>query len=99
EVGVPAEKFLVQRNGVNAERFQVRAREEARRALVMEGEGYHLVYVGTFRVTKGLDVLLEAVRRLVADGFPLTLHLVGDGPHLEASLREQARAGGIEPNV
>ncbi len=99
ELGIPAEKVLVQRNGVDSERFRIRDRESARRELRAACDGYHLAYVGTFRPTKGLDTLLEAVRLLAAGEVPVTLHLVGDGPHMEAVLREQVRAAGIEARV
>jgi glycosyltransferase involved in cell wall biosynthesis len=99
EIGVPADKILVQRNGIDGERFQERPRAPARQELGIDPKGYHVAYIGTFRVTKGLDVLLEAAGRLIAAGMPLTVHLVGDGPHLEAALREQARAGGIAARV
>ena len=55
-----------------------------------------LLFVGTFRLEKGLPTLVEAMRHLKEQGDrPVTLHLVGDG-RLEATLREAARVGGIE---
>src|SRR5207253_1297394 len=98
EIGVPASKILVQRNGVNSERFTIRSQQEARRELGLDERGLHLLYVGTFHGTKGLDVLVEALRRVIEGGLPVTLHLVGDG-RLEPMLREKARAGGIEERV
>jgi glycosyltransferase involved in cell wall biosynthesis len=99
ELGVPEGKILVQRNAVDAERFRIRHRAPARRELGLEEAGFHLLFVGTFRVEKGLPVLVEALRLLHEEGWPpITLHLVGDG-RLQASLRAQARAAGLEGRV
>jgi glycosyltransferase involved in cell wall biosynthesis len=98
ELGVPEEKILVQRNAVDPELFQVRGRDVARRELGLDDAGLHLLFVGTFRLEKGLPTLLEALPQVIAGGLPVTLHLVGDG-RLEEPLREQARARGIESNV
>lgn len=99
ELGVPGEKILVQRNGVDQERFTIEDRASARKELGVTGDGFHIAYIGTFRVTKGLDVLLEAMRLLTASNVPVTLHLAGDGPQLQASLEEQARASGVADRV
>ncbi len=57
-----------------------------------------LLYVGGLRPGKGLEVMLEALRRLRQQGRDVTLDLVGDGP-LRQSLHDQAEALGISPWV
>lgn len=49
----------------------------------------HICYTGRLIALKNVRSLVEAVVRLLDQGYPLTLHLVGEGP-LEAELRELA---------
>lgn len=49
----------------------------------------HLLFVGRLAASKGVDDLLEVVRRLRATGRDVTAEIVGSGPQ-EASLRAQA---------
>src|SRR5207248_9636784 len=44
----------------------------------------HLLYVGRISKEKDLDVLAEAYRQLRAEGLPIGLYFVGDGPYLQA---------------
>jgi rhamnosyl/mannosyltransferase len=81
--------------GIDMDRFgdlhpAQRARADAIRA---ENPGPRTLFVGRFVYYKGLDVLIDAMRRC-----PGTLILVGDGP-LEAGLREQAAASGLGSRV
>jgi glycosyltransferase involved in cell wall biosynthesis len=57
-----------------------------------------LLYVGGLRPGKGLEVMLEALRRLRQEGREVVLDLVGDGP-LRQSLSDQAEVLGISPRV
>lgn len=62
-------------------------RGAARRRLGL-GEGCHLLVVGDVVREKGIRELVTAVGRLRADGAPVRLHVIGDGP-----LRESLAAG------
>lgn len=57
-----------------------------------------LVFVGRLVSDKGVDVLLDAMALLAAEGLRPRLAVTGDGPELPG-LREQARALGIEEQV
>jgi glycosyltransferase involved in cell wall biosynthesis len=48
-----------------------------------------ILYVGRFAPEKGIDVLLAALKLVIASGFPAHLDLVGDGP-LASEIRSQA---------
>ncbi len=63
-------------------------------------ERQHLLFVGRLVEKKGLDVLLDALARITAQGhYPdLRLTVAGGGP-LEGALREQAEALGIAHRV
>ncbi len=53
-------------------------------------------YVGSLRRLEGVEILVEAVARLVAEGLEVDLLVVGDGPGLEAlrRLADQLGLGG-----
>lgn len=84
--GFPAEKLLVHRYGIEMD-----AAEESEEPQVT-GESY-LLFAGRFVEKKGIDFLIEAMRRLEAEGRSVRLMLVGDGPiggklrHAAAGLR------------
>jgi glycosyltransferase involved in cell wall biosynthesis len=54
-----------------------------------------LVVVGRLMAHKRVDMLLEAVALMHADGVPVTCRVIGDGPE-RLRLRRQARALGID---
>lgn len=58
----------------------------------------HLVFVGRLAAVKGVPVLFEAVRELIADHGALHLTLVGDGPE-RAALEARARDLGLSDHL
>jgi glycosyltransferase involved in cell wall biosynthesis len=99
EIGIPEERIMVCHNGIDTSRFHLRDPVATRKELGLDPEGKHIVFVGYLIERKGVDHLVEAVGRL-KDRWKsaLTVHLVGSGP-LEASLRQQAAALGLESVV
>jgi glycosyltransferase involved in cell wall biosynthesis len=57
-----------------------------------------LLYLGRLVEGKDVHLLIEAVRRLTAEGHSLELVIAGDGPKRE-ELEQQAAAGGLAPPV
>lgn len=63
------------------------------------------VFIGEFRMLKGIGVLLEALAGVRADGRPATLVMAGDGPDAETfrnsidslGLGERVRLVGVQP--
>jgi colanic acid/amylovoran biosynthesis glycosyltransferase len=80
--GFPPEKLFVQHSGVNID-SQYGPDDPASDLYVM--------FAGRFVEKKGIPSLIEAVRRLEAEGRKLRLVLVGEGP-MEAELRRSAAA-------
>jgi colanic acid/amylovoran biosynthesis glycosyltransferase len=78
--GFPQDKLRVIRLGVEVQR-ELPIREPMHPAKV--------VFVGRFVEKKGITYLIEAVRALAANGTPVGLVLVGDGP-LMGALKQQA---------
>jgi glycosyltransferase involved in cell wall biosynthesis len=84
-IGAPHGLARIVHNGLRPEEF----------APVATAEGAaDLLYVGEFRLLKGLDTLLAALKRLKDEGRPLRLLLVGAGPD-EASLLALAERLGV----
>lgn len=80
--GFPPEKLLVQHSGVNIDKEY---------GMDDPASGGYVMFAGRFVEKKGIPSLIEAVRRLEAEGPTLRLVLVGDGP-MEAELRGAAAA-------
>lgn len=74
KVGAPRGLAEVVHNGVRPEEFEpVAAAEDAA----------DILFVGELRTLKGVDVLIEALALLKANGRPLRASIVGDGPDRE----------------
>lgn len=88
----PAASCVVVMNAVDEARFPYR---EPR---VRQASGLVVGYHGTLASRFGVSVLLGAFARLLADGEPARLVIVGDGDE-QAALKKRAAALGIEASV
>ncbi|NVD99999.1 glycosyltransferase [Massilia sp. BJB1822] len=90
--GVPRERIVVVPNATDVQRFQ-------RQAAHQPGALLRLGFVGRLTPVKNLELMIEGMRRLVAQGeHQVRLTLVGDG-ELGASLRQRVREQGLESYV
>ena len=71
---------------------------EAIRSIYPDEAATDLVVVGRLMAHKRVDMLLDAVALLHADGVPVTCRVIGDGPE-RLALHDQARARGIDHAV
>jgi teichuronic acid biosynthesis glycosyltransferase TuaC len=88
ELGVPADRVEVVRNGLDREVFRIRDRAAMRSDLGIAQEARWILYVGGLHLTKGVGDLLDAFDRLAPEHPDLRLALVGAGP--EAARVRQA---------
>ena len=97
--GIPSERITVIPNAVNAEtfRFGVQPDPELRRRLGLDGATV-LGFAGSFYGYEGLDLLIEAARRMRARHPELRVLLVGGGPQ-ETQLKQQVAAAGMQDQV
>lgn len=91
-LGVPRERVVVRRNGVNGEQFALRDKREARAKLGVRDDRKIIVYVGNIKREKATDVLIEAagglLRKRGQGGFELSI--VGSGD-IEAEVKARAK--------
>ncbi len=86
KIGQPRCDAFVVRNGVRPEEFEpVKPNPDAR----------DFLFLGMLRDVKGVDVLIEALARLRAEGRPSTAIIVGDGPD-EALCRALVAEKGLD---
>lgn len=96
EAGVPEDRITIVPNAVDGEAFPVLDRDEALAAELGVPPGTVVVGCVTSVVEyEGIETLVDAVARLVGDGAPIWLLVVGDGPVLPA-LRARAQAVGLD---
>jgi len=99
EGGVPAGRVVTIASSVDPERLRPTRRREAVRAELGAGPGEVVVLVlATLSRRKGVDLLLEALSALRAQGCGCTLWIAGDGEEA-AALRAQAARLGLEAQV
>lgn len=97
--GIPSDKVTVIPNAVDIEKFSVGgAPDAALKAQFGLTNARVLGFIGSFYAYEGLDLLIQALPRLLADAPDVRLLLVGGGPQ-EASLTQQAQALGITDKV
>lgn len=79
--GLPAEKLKPLPRWVDMQQFHPDKRQDGywqRQGLT---NGAVLLYVGRVSKEKALDLLVDAFRRLVDEGMPVCLAVIGDGPY------------------
>ncbi len=97
--GIAADRITVIPNAVDASsfRFGVEADPVLRQRLGLDGATV-LGFAGSFYGYEGLELLLEAARRLLPKHPNLRVLLVGGGPQ-EAALKAQAESTGLKDRV
>lgn len=97
-LGAAPRRVRVVIDGVDKRTFHPGPKAEAQRRVGLSPAAKHLLFVGNLVPVKGLDVLLEACRRLPGPRSQWQLHVVGAGP-LEESLRSTAESLGLADSV
>lgn len=97
--GIPADKVTVIPNAVDIEKFSFGATPDVQlKAELGLTDARVLGFLGSFYAYEGLDLLLQALPRLLARAPDVRLLLVGGGPQ-EETLKQQARQLGIADKV
>ncbi len=85
KIGTPSGLSRVVHNGVRAAEFE---------PISTDDNAADLLFVGELRKLKGVDLLIEAMALLQAQGIPLNAVIVGDGPDRDV-FRALAQARGL----
>jgi glycosyltransferase involved in cell wall biosynthesis len=97
DLGAPADRLHVMRNGVDLQLFRPVDPHTARSALGVQGQPL-LLSVGNLVDNKGHDMVIEALAVLRLQCPEARLAIVGDGP-LRAQLQACARRHGVQDRV
>jgi glycosyltransferase involved in cell wall biosynthesis len=92
---IPAERIVLNPNGVAPDRFATGGGPAVRRDLALSSEDVVVGFVGTFGPWHGAPLLARAFARLCRDMPQLRMLFVGDGPELDQT-REELHTGGGE---
>jgi glycosyltransferase involved in cell wall biosynthesis len=87
--GVPSERLTVIANGVDVHLFHRRIE-----AVPVQDRPFTVLVVGRLSAEKNVEVVIDAVARLIEDGKPVVLQIVGDGP-LRPTLERRVRDLGL----
>jgi glycosyltransferase involved in cell wall biosynthesis len=97
--GVAPDRCRLLPNAIDAERYRRRRTAiEAKAALGLAPQKLLAVAVGRLAPEKGFDLLIDAVRQLVAEGLDLELRIAGQGP-VEEALSRRAQDQGLGGRV
>jgi glycosyltransferase involved in cell wall biosynthesis len=92
-------KLVVIPNGANIELFRPLDKHECRRKLGLEEEAFYIGFVGSFAPWQGLEILIEAAKRVKEQGYAQIKYiLVGDGEQ-EPLLRQKVREYKLEQEI
>jgi glycosyltransferase involved in cell wall biosynthesis len=86
KIGKPNGIVRVIHNGVASSEFE---------PVTLSPDATDLIFIGEFRPVKGIDILIDAIARLHAEGHPVTATLVGSGPD-EAALKAQVQRRSLQ---
>jgi len=93
ELGVPSTRIVIQRNGVDGQRFVVREKSEARQLLGLTQDQPIACFVGNMVEEKGPDVLVDAIAGRGDALRELRVIFIGDGELTEKLKRRVAQFG------
>ena len=86
KLGCPASKIEILRSGIDLSAFHYRGPRELHAPV-------RLVSIGRLAPTKGTEYALEAIRKLIDDGYSLEYRVVGDGPRRQEIMERTAELG------
>ena len=99
ELGIPADRVVVQHNGVDGHCFRLQDRAASRKALGVGSDERLVCFVGNIVLEKGADVLIEALGLLKPDEtLAVNLAFIGEGS-LKPQLVSRSAALGVTERV
>ena len=98
EDGIPRQHTRVIANGIDTQRLDRQPDINLRRQLNLNSDDFLIATTGSLIRRKGIDLIIDALSRLLAQGLPAHLAVIGEGPEREP-LQQQIRQLGIGSHV
>lgn len=95
---MPSERTCIIANGIDTARLQQQTPVDLRHLLKIDRDDFIIATVGSLIHRKGIDLIIAAVPLLLAQGIPLQLVIIGDGPEMY-NLKLQIIRLGLQKNV
>lgn len=96
--GMSAECTCVIANGIDAQSLSKQKRVDLRQLLNLDNKELLIATTGSLIHRKGTDMIIEAVFRLLKQGIPISLVIIGDGPERE-NLQQQINQLGLSNKI
>ncbi len=96
--GLKKGKISIIPNSVNTELFKPAARDEPFKAKLGIGNRIVVGFIGSTTDYEGVDLIIEAVVRLILQGLPLALLIVGSG-YADRKLKQLAASSGAGAHI
>lgn len=91
--GIARQRTRLIPNGIDIQRLRSAPCVDLRARLKLQAGDFLLASTGSLIERKGMDLLIRAVERLLAQGVPAHLAVIGDGPERERLVRLAERLG------
>jgi glycosyltransferase involved in cell wall biosynthesis len=89
--GMPAERTRVIANGIDVDALETAPAINVRQHLQLRDDDYVIATAGSLILRKGIDVIMHALQRLVRQGVPAHLLVIGDGEERQTLQRLMAQ--------
>jgi len=96
--GMPPERMCVIQNGIDTQQLDRQASVNLRQMLNLGDHEFLIATTGSLIHRKGIDILIEAVSRLIKQNIPVQLVIIGDGPE-RANLHQQIKQAGLSNRI
>lgn len=96
--GMPVKRTCVIPNGIDTQRLDNQKHIDLRRILNLGSHDFLIATTGSLIHRKGTDIIIEAVSRLIRQGVPAWLAIIGDGPE-RMRLQQQIQRLGLSSRI
>jgi len=96
--GISPASTCVIPNGIDSNRLNQQKRVDLRRQLNLSENDFLLVTTASLMKRKGIDLLIDATARLIKQGIPARLAIIGEGPERQ-NLQQQIQRLNIQNQV
>lgn len=96
--GIPKQRSRVIANGIDSQRLEQQPNIDLRQQLKLNNDHFLVATTGSLIHRKGVDLIISAIAKLVQQGLPIHLAIIGDGCE-RPMLEQQAKQLGIDQQI